>query len=250
MLAAAFGAWFTLPALLHVPLILIVAMAAGAFWALIPAALKVTRGVHEVISTIMLNRIATGVAAYLLATYFKEDDPNSLVTRTKTLPKSAHVPPLNSPLEFLGLNFPTGSQLRGFLVVAVLAGIGFYVLVWRTRFGFDLRAAGTNPAAATASGVSQKSMVVRTMLLSGAIAGLVGMSDLLGFFARLLDRLLARARLRRHRRGAARAQPPSWHRRRAPCCGPISTGRRRSSTCATSPARSSRSCRASSCSRS
>jgi len=68
------------------------------------------------------------------------------------------------------------------VVVAALVGIIYYVLVWRTRFGFDLRASGVNPDAARASGVNPRAMVLKTMLLSGAIAGLVGMMYLLSFF--------------------------------------------------------------------
>ncbi len=181
LVAAAFGAWVSLPAVLDVTLIVIIAMAVGASWALIPAVLKVTRGVHEVISTIMLNTIAFGLGSYLLSTYFQEES-ESLVTRTKELPKAAQMPSLNRALDAVGVNIPTGSQLRGFLIVAVAIGVAYYVLVWKTRFGYDLRASGTNPAAAQASGVNPKSMVVRTMLLSGAIAGLVGIGDLLGFF--------------------------------------------------------------------
>ena len=67
------------------------------------------------------------------------------------------------------------------MLLAVAVGIGYYVLVWRTRFGFDLRASGLNPFAAQASGVAPRAMVVKGMLLSGAVAGLVGMPTLLGF---------------------------------------------------------------------
>jgi simple sugar transport system permease protein len=83
-------------------------------------------------------------------------------------------------VESLGLE--TRQDLFGFVIVAILVGVLFYLIVWRTRFGYDLRASGTNPDAARVSGVDPNAMVIRTMLLSGAIAGLVGMSDLLGFF--------------------------------------------------------------------
>ena len=73
-----------------------------------------------------------------------------------------------------GFHLPSNTQLNGFLVGAVLLGVGFYVLVWRTRFGFDLRATGANPAAARASGVNPKAMILKTMLISGGLAGLVG----------------------------------------------------------------------------
>jgi general nucleoside transport system permease protein len=174
-----------LPAPLHVALIIATAMAVGAGWAGIAGALKVTRGVHEVISTIMLNFIGTGLGAYLLAVYFREPpQPGELVIKTPDIPTSGRMPSLNPVLEALGVNVPGGSDLQGFLVLAVVAGVVFYVLVWQSRFGYDLRVSGVSLTAAAASGVNPKRMILMTMLLSGAIAGLVGMPMLLGFFHR------------------------------------------------------------------
>jgi general nucleoside transport system permease protein len=175
LLSAAVGAAVHLPAPLHVLLIMLVAMLVGASWALIPAVLKVTRGVHEVISTIMLNYVAFGLIAYLLSPGLlrKPVSPSDLTTKTREIPKSGLVPALlHNPFE----------NLSGVLLVALLLGVLFYVLVWRTRFGFELRASGINPGAARVSGVNPSSMVIKTMMLSGAIAGLVGMKDLLSFF--------------------------------------------------------------------
>jgi ABC-type uncharacterized transport system permease subunit len=172
LLAAAAGAAVHLPAPLHITFILVVAMAAGATWAAIPAVLKVARGVSEVLSTIMLNYIAFGVIAYLLAPGLlrKPVSASDLTTKTREIPKSGLFPALiHNPFE----------NLSGVLIVAVIIGILFYVLVWRTRFGYNLRASGTNPDAARVSGVNQSAMIIRTMLLSGAIAGLVGMKELL-----------------------------------------------------------------------
>lgn len=181
--AAAVGAAVALPPVLQIPLILAVAMATGAAWASIPAALKVTRGVHEVISSIMLNTVATGVSAYLLTTYFVERGKKAtLVPKTSPLSKSGWMPSLNRPLTAIGVHIPTGSELHGFVLVAVLLGVACYVLIWRTRFGYDLRATGVNAIAARASGVDPNPMIMRTMLISGGIAGLIGMSDLMGFF--------------------------------------------------------------------
>jgi simple sugar transport system permease protein len=188
VVAAAAGAAVDLPAPLHVLFIVVVAAAVGGLWGAIPGVLKVTRGVHEVISTIMLNTIATGIAAYLLANWLRDkSDPDDLIIKTKDIPASGWFPTLNSVLEAFGIDVAErapGSELAGFLVVAVLLGVGFYLLVWRTRFGFDLRASGVNPGAARASGVDPKRMVVQAMTLSGAIAGLVGISQLLGVFHR------------------------------------------------------------------
>jgi general nucleoside transport system permease protein len=143
--------------------------------------LKVTRGVHEVISTIMLNFIATGLGAYLLATFLSaERGAQDLIIGTPEIPPSGRFPSLNRLLTALGME-EVPADLFGFTLIALLVGVVFYVLVWRTRFGYDLRASGINPGAARASGISPGGMVIRTMLLSGAIAGLVGLTDILGF---------------------------------------------------------------------
>jgi simple sugar transport system permease protein len=174
LLCAAAGAAVTLPAPLHIAFIMLVAMAAGAGWASIAAVLKVKRGVHEVVSTIMLNTIATGVGAYLLANYLRKPLVGSeLLLATRQIPPSGQLPPLTH----IG-----GEELRSFLLIAIALGVIVYVLIWRTRFGYDLRASGINPDAARASGVDPNKMIMRTMLISGGIAGLIGMSDLFGFF--------------------------------------------------------------------
>lgn len=183
LVAAAFGAWVRLPAPLHVLAILVVAAAVGAAWGAIPAVLKVTRGVHEVISSIMLNSIATGIGAYMLGNWFIDrSETGSLLPRTRPLPPSGQIPSLNSPLEAIGISLPQGSNIFGFVVVAALLGVGFHLLVARTRFGFDLRATGVNPSAAESSGVNLKRMTVTVLLISGAIAGLAGMGDVLGYY--------------------------------------------------------------------
>jgi simple sugar transport system permease protein len=179
LLAAAAGAAVSLPAPLHVGFIFVVAIAVGGAWAGVAGVLKVTRGVNEVVSTIMLNFIATGISAFLVEEYFRDENA-SLVAQTKPLPSSAWIPPLNRLLEVFGYHLPPNTVLQGFLPFAIVLGIGFYVLVWRTRFGFELRTTGVNPAAARASGVNPKAMVLKTIVLSGMVAGLIGLGPLLG----------------------------------------------------------------------
>jgi len=184
LMAAAVGASVDLPGPIHVLLILVVAMGVGAGWAGIAGVLKAYRGVHEVIATIMLNAIVTtGLLAYLLGNYLR-DRSETQILKTHDLPASGRMPSLNRPLAAIGIDVPQGANLQGFLVIAILLGVAFYVVVSRTRFGYDLRASGVNPWAALASGVHPKGMIVKTMLISGALAGLVGMSQLLGFFGR------------------------------------------------------------------
>ena len=179
IIAAAVGGALVLPGPLHVLVIVIVAMVVGALWAGIVGVLKVTRGVSEVISSIMLNFIALGLASFLLTGPLRGSPPGASIVTTSEIPESGRVPSLNGLLTALGLAAPR-SGLYGFLVVAVVVGVVVAVLLQRTRFGFDLRATGLSPSAATASGVDARRMVVKTMLISGGIAGLIGLPDLLG----------------------------------------------------------------------
>jgi len=174
MLAAALGGAISLPKPLHVLVIVVTAMCVGAMWAGLAAILRVTRGVSEVISTIMLNAIATSIVAYLLAPgRLAIQFPGSNNLGTRPIPESGRIPGID-------LIPSAPSQVFGFVVVAIVCGIGYGVLLNRTRFGFDLRAAGTSESAARASGVNVTRMIVITMLISGGIAGLVGMPQLLG----------------------------------------------------------------------
>jgi general nucleoside transport system permease protein len=178
LLAAAAGAAVSLPAPLHVLFVVAVAMIGAGAYAGVAGVLKVTRGVNEVVSTIMLNFIATGITAYLLSVYLRNKDVQ-LQSETEPLDKSAWLPPLNRAVSWIGYHLPSGVTLQGFLPVAVLTGIAFYLVVYRTRFGFDLRSTGANPRAALSSGVSPNAMIMKTICLSGAIAGLAGIGPLL-----------------------------------------------------------------------
>jgi simple sugar transport system permease protein len=179
IVAAAVGAAVALPGPLHVLLIIVVAMIVASAWAGIVAVLKITRGVSEVISSIMLNFVALGLASYLLTGPFRGSPEGASIISTKDIPESGWMPSLNKIFDVLGLANPP-RQLYGFLVIAVLVGVGIAILLNRTRFGFDLKASGLSPTAASASGVNARSMVLKTMLLSGAVAGLIGLPDLLG----------------------------------------------------------------------
>ena len=143
------------------------------------ALLKVTRGVSEVISSIMLNFVALGLASYLLTGPFRGSPEGASIIATADIPASGQLPGLNWIFDLFGLANPPRA-LYGFLIIAVVVGILIAVLLNRTRFGYDLRASGMSPSAASASGVDARAMVIKTMLLSGAVAGLIGLPDLLG----------------------------------------------------------------------
>ncbi|MFD1049942.1 ABC transporter permease, partial [Kibdelosporangium lantanae] len=131
VVAAIFGGEVALPPGLHTIAIIIVAVLAGALYALVPALLKVFRGVSEVISTIMLNAIAIGLIAYLAGTdAFGVQVGNNISTRP--IESSGWVP---------GIPIGSGS-LFGFVFIAALIGVGYWVMLNRTRFGFELKASG------------------------------------------------------------------------------------------------------------
>ncbi|MFC7307311.1 ABC transporter permease [Streptomyces monticola] len=169
MVTAVVGAKVALPAALQLPLLILVAALTGAFWAGIAGLLKVTRGVSEVVATIMLNAIATSVIGYFtLPSLFGVQQGNNKTTGE-----------MHESGWFPSLNLGAAGEVYGFVFVAVVLGIAYWVVLNRTRFGFDLRATGASESAAAASGVNAKRMVLTAMLLSGAIAGLAGLPTLL-----------------------------------------------------------------------
>ncbi|HKS49511.1 MAG TPA: ABC transporter permease [Amycolatopsis sp.] len=169
VVAAIAGGALRLPPVLHTVVIILIALLSGALYATLPAILKVTRGVSEVISTIMLNAIVSGIVAFLInPAQFGVLTGNNL--RTQPIPASGHVPGL--PLG--------GATLFGFAFIAVVIGLAYWFMLNRTRFGFELKASGESATAAAAGGVSAKRMTLIAMLLSGAVAGLIALPELLG----------------------------------------------------------------------
>jgi simple sugar transport system permease protein len=161
-----------LPGALNVLLGLVVAMLAGGLWASIAGLLKVYRGVSEVISTIMLNAIATILVAFLLRKVAVQAEGSNVVSTT----------PLGEDSRVPGFTLIPGvsREVYGMLFLAIVVGILYWFILGKTRFGFDLRATGRSESAAVASGVKVKRMVLTSIVLSGVVAGLVGMPLLFG----------------------------------------------------------------------
>ena len=183
IVAAYVGASVSLPGVLHVGLILLVAMLVGGAYSGVAGVLKVTRGVNEVISTIMLNAIAiSGLIAWLVREWQAGGSVDATATNlgggTEPIDESGLIPNINSWLELFTREIGKGKELTGVFLVAVAVGILYHILINRTRFGFDLRASGINPFAARVGGVSDKKMVLGAMVLSGVVAGLVGMAEI------------------------------------------------------------------------
>lgn len=172
-----------LPAAIHLPLAILAGMAGGLLWALPPVVLKLRRGAHEVITTIMMNYIAQAVVLFLLADVFR--DPTQVGTprvRTPEIDPAVRIPLLRPLLGFLGLGIPEHSALNWFLPLGVVLCAAAAYWLARTRFGFEVRAVALNPFAAEAAGIRMSRVQLLMFLASGAVAGLVGLSDVLGFF--------------------------------------------------------------------
>jgi simple sugar transport system permease protein len=103
------------------------------------------------------------------------------------VPDSGRLPTLNGVLSTIGIDLPNAVRVQSYILVAAAVGVAFYLLVWRSRFGYDLRASGANAEAAVASGVSANRMIVTAMLLSGGTAGLIALNNIMGQAGRFTD---------------------------------------------------------------
>ncbi len=168
MVGATFGG---LPAIVLLPLCLLTAMLAGALWALPPAILKARVGAHEVINTIMMNFIALALVQYLGHDAFVH-----ATVRTTEIGAGARIPRLEAILPFF-----RGSPVNLSVVLAGLAAGFVGWLLWRTTFGYELRAVGLQPAAAESAGIPVPRTRVLALCLSGALAGLVGTNFVMGY---------------------------------------------------------------------
>ncbi|MGD2161503.1 MAG: ABC transporter permease [Anaerolineales bacterium] len=157
-----------LPAIIHIPLALLAGALGGALWGFIPGWLKARTGGHEVINTIMMNYIAFRLSDWLLNGPMQR--PNSFNPVSPTIQDSAKLPQFFAdPIRFH----------LGFFIALAVAWLVWWLL-FRTRWGFDLRSVGSNPHAARYAGMSIVGTTVVAMSLSGALAGLAGTNEVLG----------------------------------------------------------------------
>jgi general nucleoside transport system permease protein len=175
------------PTVLHLPLTILAGMAGGMLWAAVPALLKVYRGAHEVISTIMMNFVANAVLLYLLSGAMKDPNQRGAIAQQQTpeMEPSAQVGSMVPFFNSIGFDFRGSAPLTWFFVLAIVAAVLYSLTVRRTRFGFELRVLGTNPRAAEPSGIRSNAMIMKAMLLSGAIAGLIALQDVLAIDDRM-----------------------------------------------------------------
>ncbi|WP_141603453.1 ABC transporter permease [Terrilactibacillus laevilacticus] len=160
-----------LPKLILLPLAIIVSALAGGLWGFIPGLLKARLKVHEVIITIMMNYIALYTTNYLIKHFLYAEGE-----KTPNIPEAASL-----ASTFLS-NLTQGSRLHWGIIVALLAALIVWFLLWRTTKGYELRAVGYNPHASRYAGMNVKNNIVLSMVISGALAGVAGSMEGLGTY--------------------------------------------------------------------
>lgn len=164
----------SLPAVLLIPLCILAAILVGGLWGAIPGILKARFGSHEVINTIMLNFIGIALVSYLTQYHYKI--PGDPILQSAPIGEAAKIPRLNEFLPFISPDVP----LNVAFILALLMCVLVYVFLWKTKWGYELRAVGENPSAAEYGGISPKKQIVIAMTLSGALAGMVAIGEVLG----------------------------------------------------------------------
>ncbi|MBR7781043.1 ABC transporter permease [Undibacterium luofuense] len=163
----------TLPGWLLIPAAITGAVLFGGLWAFVPGYLQAKRGSHVVVTTIMFNFISASLMNYVIVSHLIPDGEQSPASRV--FAESAWLPKLNSILPVLG-----ETPLNISFVLALVALVIYGVAVWRTSWGYQLRAAGLNPHAAHYAGISISKTIIVTMLISGGLAGLAAVNPVMG----------------------------------------------------------------------
>lgn len=162
-----------MPPVIHIALALAAGAAAGVLWAVVPAVLKAKRGVHEVVTTMMLGHVGILLTRYLVFGPLKAVGP---IPHTERIVSTAELARIMPP-----------TQLSIALFIALFLALAVYLFLWKTSLGYGIRAAGLNPTAAEAGGVPVSRSIILALLLSGALAGLGGTGEILGVFRRFVD---------------------------------------------------------------
>ena len=156
----------------------------GAAWAAIPAFLQAKRGSHIVITTIMFNFIASALLNYLLIGALKK--PKSMEPATDKFPEATHLPNMHEVLGTFGINFSKAAPANISFFVAIIACFAVWALIWRTKLGYEIRAFGHSESAAKYAGISPTKIIMVSMLISGALAGMMAINNVQGEAERLV----------------------------------------------------------------
>ena len=156
----------------------------GGLWALMPAYLQAKRGSHIVITTIMFNFIAAAFLNYLLVNVLRPQ--GSMDPATARFPDATKLPTLHDVLAPFGISFSKAAPANISLLVAMLACVLVWVLIWRTRLGYEIRAFGHSDSAAKYAGINPVKITLIVMLISGGLAGLMATNNVMGEAERLM----------------------------------------------------------------
>src|SRR6267143_2073218 len=163
------------------PLCFVAAIIAGGAWGAIPGVLKARFGSHEVINTIMLNFIAVALVSYF--TQYHSKTPGDPIMETTEVSGGAHIARIGRILP----GFPERIPWNLAFILALVCCVLVYLFLWRTKWGYELRATGSNPTAAEYGGISIRKQIIIAMTISGSLAGLVGINEVLGYRHRYYD---------------------------------------------------------------
>jgi simple sugar transport system permease protein len=166
-----------LPWWVNFPLAIIAAAAVGAAWALIPAYLQAKRGSHIVITTIMFNFIAASAMVYMLVGPLKP--LSSMAPQTRDFLDGGQLPKLGWLMESIGFTVRSAPLNISFLLALVMAW-AVWLLIWRTKLGYEMRTYGFSPKAARYAGIGETRIIVVTMLISGGLAGMMALNPIMG----------------------------------------------------------------------
>ena len=157
----------------------------GAAWAAIPAFLQARHGSHIVITTIMFNYIASALMIYLLVNVLKRK--GSMNPETARFPEGTFLPSAYDIASSVGLTFSRSAPLNISFLLALICCVLVYLLIWRTRLGYQIRAFGLSEPAAVYAGMSPIKITMITMLISGGLAGMMGVNAVMGEAERLVS---------------------------------------------------------------
>jgi len=172
-----------LPSIILIPLAVAAAAALGAAWAAVPAYLQAYRGSHIVITTIMFNFIAAGLMVYLLVNVLIA--PGQMSPESRSFGAAARLPAVHELLGSIGLLLAR-SPFNLSVLLAAMCCVAVWALLWHTPLGYEIRAFGRNPEAAVYAGIDPRRVTIVAMCLSGALAGFVGVNEVLGVHHRLI----------------------------------------------------------------
>jgi ABC-type uncharacterized transport system permease subunit len=149
----------------------------GGFWAMIPGWLQAKRGSHVVITTIMFNFIASSLMVYVLVDVLKP--AGSMAPQTRTFADGGQLPRLDWLLASVGLDIG-GAPFNMSFLLALVAAFVVWLVIWRTKLGYEIRTMGHSPRAASYAGIRQSRIIIITMMMSGALAGMMALNPIMG----------------------------------------------------------------------